>query len=338
MSRLEIILLILLAFVLLKLLSNGIYIEGLEGKNKTSDKSEESDESKADEGVKQPAKGTENKSKVFQKNGDTPFHPKYEFPDDLSKRAPDEYLDRDSRQNVNGDSLMNSQYLKTMTPFSLSQREVDADHEFRWIADKWPKCKERCSHRAIHRQIKCFRRNGKRYSDDIPIDKLFTIPAFEKDKLGHTVCDTARSGININVKPQESTFCSLLNDCSPSNHALIKKPKPIALEQVQQYDRQSIGFSVQEMQKLTEEERRVLNIAFPEKRTVQTIDGPKGTIPEDETYRYSTVGDIKMHVAALSPDEKSTLTKALKAIRIRTQSEKTFDVGSIIFSTLGISI
>lgn len=252
--------------------------------------------------------------------------------------APDEYLDRDSREHTSGDSLLHSQVLKTMTPLSLTQREVDADHEYRWVADEWPKCKERCAYRPIHRQVKCFRRNAKPYSDDIPMDDLFTEPAFEKDELGHTVCDKERSGININVKPSESTFCSLLNNCTPSIHKVMKHPKPIALEKTQMYDRQSIGFSVLEMQMLSDDQQRVLRAAFPEIRSIQIVSGPKGSIPNTGKYRYSTIKSIKLHISSLTETDKNTLSSALQSIRVRTHAEKTFDIGSLVFSSIGVSI
>jgi len=309
MSRLEILLLIGIACTLLAVLSRGMRIEGLTDKKVSVGDAQEDNKNKG--------------SDEEQTIGTT---------------APDEYLNRDSREHTTTDSLMNSQSLKTMTPLSLSQREVDADHAFRWVADEWPKCKERCAYRPIHRQVKCFRRNGKRYSDDIPIDTLFTEPAFEKDELGHTVCDTARSGININAKPNESTFCSLLNNCAPSQHRVIKHPKPLALEQTQQYDRQSIGFSVLDMQPLSDEQKRVLRSAFPETRKVQTVTGPKGSIPDTETFRYSTVKDMKLHLSSMTDTDKKTLSTALQSIRVRTQAEKTFDIGSLVFSTLGVSM
>ena len=309
MSRLEILLLIGIACTILATLSQGMYIEGLSDKEISVGDSKEVHTNK----------GSNDKA-----SSGTP--------------APDEYIDRDSREYTTGDSLMNSHSLKTMTPLSLTQREVDSDHAFRWVADEWPKCKERCAHRPIHRQVKCFRRNGKRYSDDIPIDTLFTVPAFEKDALGHTVCDNAQSGININVKPNQSTFCSLLNHCTPSKHKVLKLPKPIPLEQMQQYDRQSIGFSLIDIQSLSNEQQRVLQAAFPETRHIRTVTGPKGSIPQTETYKYSTVRDIKLHITSLTDAEKEILTSSLKSIRLRSQMDKTFDIGSLIFSTIGLSI
>lgn len=301
MSRLEILLLLGIACAILVHLSHTALVEGLEDKVSPDDTKKED--------VNSP-----------------------------SIPAPDEYLDRDSREHTSQDSLMNSQVLKTMTPMSLTQREVDARHSFRWVADEWPKCRERCAHRPIHRQVKCFRRNGKRYSDDIPIDSLFTEPAFEKDELGHTACDNARSGIDINVKPSESTFCSLLNNCEPAQHYVLKHPKPLALEQTQQYDRQSIGFSTLDMQSLSEEEQRVLRAAFPETHNVHIVTGRKGSIPDTETFRYSTIKDLKLHLSTLTSAEKTILSSALKSIRVRTQAEKTFDIGSLVFSTIGVSI
>lgn len=299
MSRIEILLLLGFAVVILLKLSNTMHIEGLSNEENTNDEDKEN----------------------------SPSIP-----------APDEYLDRDSRENTNNESLLNSQALKTMTPSSLKQRKVEADHQYRWVADEWPKCKERCAYRPIHRQIKCYRRNGKRYSDDIPIDKFFTEPAFEKDEFGDTVCDKARSGININVKPSESTFCSLLNSCAPTKQHVIKHPKPIELEQHQQYDRQYIGFSVEDTQNLTDEQKRILEIAFPETRTVQTVSGPKGSTPDNKIFRYATVKDMKLNISSMTNADKGVLSSALQSIRVRTQAEKTFDIGSMVFSTIGVSI
>ena len=256
----------------------------------------------------------------------------------LKTISPDEYLDRDSRQHGGATVLSDTTFLKTMTPSFLTDHLVESKHDYRWIPDKWPKCKETCSQQALNREVKCWGRNTTPYSDDISLDKLFTIPANQKDEFGDTPCDRAKSGLTVNVKPNESSFCSLINDCSRKTiHPLANLPVPLK-EEIKKYDHQYIGFLVQDLNSLPPEQRKVLEAAFGETHVEKVISGQHGTLPQTEKSLSTTVEKLKLHISTLTDTDKKNLVSGLHAIKLKSQSEKTYDIGSLIFSSLGISI
>lgn len=329
---------VLISYLLLQLLYNQRYIEGLESKKVVSAKGDSDAKDNSDEKSKDnsDAKAKDDSDAKAKDNSNTKTEIRYKSK--IEKKAPDEYLDRDPREHGGGTVLSETTFLKTMTPTFLTDHLVESKHDYRWIPEKWPKCKDKCSHQAINRKVACWGRNTTPYSDDITLDKLFTIPANQKDEMGDTACDRAKSGLTVNVKPHESSFCSLINDCSEKTiHPLSKLPVPIEEEKLK-YDRQSIGFSAQELIKLPPEQQKVLKTAFSEIRVEKVISGRHGTMVQPDKSLNTTVKKLKLHMSTLTDDDKKILVSGLKAIKLKTQSEKTYDIGSLMFSTFGISI
>ena len=248
---------------------------------------------------------------------------------DLSKVPPDQFLNRDPRGVQSVLSLQDTAAaLHTMTPQFLNERLAESDYKFRWIEDEWPKCEDRCSSQARRREVKCFERNSRPYSDDISMFKLYTKDANEKDQFGRTKCDYQLSGININVKPAEVSFCSLINNCSVKdttqllNERTRKEVKTPTTESKVEY----IGFkreSLQQIPNLSNKTKILVERAFPIQKSIV-----KTGIHTEFLFVKKT--DLELFMKSLTLEDKENIVKVLQQMEIVTESSTSYDVDKLL--------
>lgn len=243
----------------------------------------------------------------------------------------DPMLSREQR-NVHGMvSLQNEKAaLYTMTPQFVSERLNESQYKYRWVADKWPKCKDECSTKAVARKVKCFGRNDKPYSDEVPLDSFYTVDLNKKDEFGKTKCDYSNNGIDINVKPSEQSFCSLLNHCpvnvnkmeSSLSQNIRKEQARVATEDNQL---KFIGFKLMDLKKLnqfTDKDKELILKAFNKKR-VNHYD-------ENTTYVYAESKNLELFLDTLTDTDKNVIQKAMNELPIYVQHEKKFETGAYL--------
>jgi len=242
----------------------------------------------------------------------------------------DPMLSREQR-NVHGMiSLQNKKaVLHTMTPQFVSERLNESQYKYRWVADKWPKCKDECSTKAVARKVNCWGRNDKPYSDELPLDSFYTVDLNKKDEFGKTKCDYSNSGININVKPSEQSFCSLLNNCPVNVNMESSLSQNIRKEQASvatdDNDTKFIGFKLMDLKKLnkfTDKDKELILKTFNKKR-VNHYD-------ENTTYVYAESKNLELFLNTLTDTDKNMIQSAMKELPIYVQHEKKFETGAYL--------
>lgn len=221
--------------------------------------------------------------------------------------------------------------LQEMSPSFLSDRVVESKQKFRWVADQWPKCKNVCSNAPISRKVKCFKRNNKPYSDDQQMSSFFTVDAGKTDEFGKTKCDTARSGININVKPAENSFCSLVNSCPATvtnRNSKYMDNDNMSSDLPTGFEVENIVMTERSVDALTKEEKRLVIAAFDrtEVHTNTTSDG-KPSI----SYSYVVEkSKLKRHIQALTASDRGKIESVMKKSKVVLRAENSLAVGDTL--------
>tara|TARA_B110000914_G_scaffold211679_1_gene211950 strand:- start:893 stop:1870 length:978 start_codon:yes stop_codon:yes gene_type:complete len=319
MSRLFICFLLLVALILLYILSRTTEIEGL---STQSTSSVESIDEKAD--------SIEIANEIQQKNI------KILKKQIITREKKEDPNDPTPGSKIIGSHSLNDKaaILHEMSPSYISDRLAESAFKYRWIKEDWPNCDEPCSSLPISRNITCFKRNEKQYSDDLPMSALYDIPANEKDKFGRTECDNARSGININVKPAEQSFCSLINSCSKHDlHNFASIPFQKSIQQMHSGNNKYIGFSKVELDMIgtiTPEQKSFISNAFDQIHTVSLTNPLNPEEINKSDFLFTDYGKLQLYIKSLDANDQQKIYSILKQVKLITRTENYMDAGNIL--------
>lgn len=229
-----------------------------------------------------------------------------------------------------------SALLQEMSPTWITDTMAESQYPYRWIAGKWGKCKDVCGTEPVSRTVKCFKRNNMKYADDLPIEKLYTIEAEERDEFGNTVCDNKMSGIQINVRPQDESFCSLVHGCTNEDlrKEMTSKIQPdFKFTPKKAFKYHYIGFQESDLKKIANlkpsQKQLVLN-AFDKTETVTETQPANPDSVTITKYLFTDKTRLKTFMDSLTQKDRSTLTDILKFVKITTRAENKYDSGEIV--------
>lgn len=229
-----------------------------------------------------------------------------------------------------------SALLQEMSPTWINDSMAESQFPYRWIASKWGKCKDVCEAAPVSRTVKCFKRNDKKYADDIAIEELYTIDANERDEFGNTVCDNKMSGIQINVRPQDESFCSLVHGCTNEDlrKEMTSKITPnFKFTPKKAFKYHYIGFQESDLKRIANlspsQKELVLN-AFDQTETVTETQPANPESVSSTTFLFTDKTRLKIFMDSLTKKDRGTLTDILKFVRVTTRAENKYQSGEIV--------